>query len=144
MVGVLITSHGNLCKEILASAEMIAGKQEGVETVSLDEKGIEAYSEKLSSKLEECLLTYDELIMLADITNATPYNNCYKFALEHPEAKVHLLSGFNLSMVVELLVMRSFETNTEDLVNHIVTTGKNSVELTSLNEIANVEDEILL
>ena len=132
MVGILITSHGNLCKEILASAEMIARKQMDVKTVVLDETGIEKFSQEIEAKLEECICTYDEVVILADIANATPYNNCYKFWLKNPEARLYLLSGYILLWLLELLIMRNYNADGEELVKKILATGKNGVELASL------------
>ena len=49
MIGVLITTHGNLGNELIKAAELIKGKLEGVSTVSVDQtKGMEEIKKEIT------------------------------------------------------------------------------------------------
>lgn len=133
MVGVIITSHGNFCKETVNSAEMIVGKQENVWSVPLDEKGIDKFETSLNYVLDEVTSKCETVIILADIMNATPYNCSLKYIMKNKTDKsLYLISGYNLAVVIELLISRSFSENVENLLNNIIDSGKNSLQTASL------------
>lgn len=141
MVGIVLTSHGLLCKEMISSAEMIAGKQEHVWSVPLDEEGIDIFESRLCQTLDEAASKCDAVVVLADIMNATPYNCSLKYMMKQAEnKKLHLISGYNLAAVIELLISRSFADDLESLLHNIVDSARNSLQLASL-EFEEEEDE---
>lgn len=127
-IGILIASHGNLCSEILVSAEMILGKQEDVYTESLFEDGISDFKERLFRRLDQMAACYEEIIFLADIKNATPYNTGLMYMAENIERKVYIVSGYNLAMIVELLVSKGYMENTETVLTELLQAGKDSMD----------------
>lgn len=142
MIGVLVTSHGNLCKEIINSAEMITGKQDYIWSVALDEEGIDLYEKKLINKLDEIMSLCEAVIIMADITNATPYNCSLKYLMKNETNKnLFLISGYNLAVIIELLISRSYTDNIEDLLKNIIDSGKKSMHLASLQFNEECEDE---
>lgn len=141
MTGVVITSHGPLCSAVIKSAEMIAGPQEQIWSVSLDESGVELFEERLNATLDEAVSQCVDVIILADISNATPFNCSYKYLLKHAEdGHIYLLSGFNLPLVAELLFGRDSGDDTEELVHSLVETGAEAVQMAQTDFTAD-EDE---
>lgn len=81
MKGLLLVTHSNMCQGIKESCEMIVGNQNNMKTVSLKEEGVEIFKNELESTLNDMLKMYSDIIILTDIPNATPYNECYRFKL---------------------------------------------------------------
>lgn len=129
MIGVVITSHGSMCQGIVQSAEMIIGPQDGVWTVPLTEEGIKEYEEQLQAVLNEARACCEGVIVLADIAHATPFNCSYRYLLEHDDGSVQLLCGYNLPLVVELLMSRSDGVELASFASEMLEVGKSSLEL---------------
>ncbi len=127
MKGILLVSHSTICYGAKESCEMIVGKQENIETMSLTEEGVEIFREKLENLLENMFTKYLEVIILTDIPNATPFNECYRYKLSHKERNITILSGMNLAMLIELAMFSSLDMDTEDMAAQVVETGKNSI-----------------
>lgn len=70
MKGILLVTHGTLCKGIYESCQMIVGEKENIDTLSLGEEGVELFRKQLETKLSQMEKTYDEMIIVTDIPNA--------------------------------------------------------------------------
>ena len=104
MVGIVLISHGDMAKGMLNSAGMFFGEAElsQVATVSLyPADSPEDFDVKLTEAIATCD-TGDGVIVMADLLGGTPCNRAaYKCS-----DKVRVITGMNLSMLVEMLGLR--------------------------------------
>lgn len=99
MIGVLITTHGNLGDELIKAAEMIKGKLKGVIHVSIDQtKGIEDIKKEISTTIKK-LDGGRGVLILTDLFGGTPSNISLSFL---KEGKVEVVTGVNLPMLLKL------------------------------------------
>lgn len=102
--GIILSSHGNLVKELLKSAEMIAGPQNNVFTIGLYQQ------DSLNSMIKKYDDTYKQIklkniLILTDLDGGTPTNAAVQFALN--KESILVFSGFNLPLLLELLTNRN-------------------------------------
>lgn len=140
MVGFCIVSHGNLCSEIIASAEMIVGKQKNIKSVPLLGEGIENFEKELDATLNSLTAKYECVIVLADIVNATPYNVSYKYMLMHEGKEIYLIAGYNLPLLIELIMTYKFQDCTKYSISQLVENSKNTLYFSN-NESQWIEDD---
>jgi len=99
MIGLLIISHCNLGREFLNAAELIMGRLENADAISITQ--IEKSEEMLKS-ISDKIAALDRgqgVLILTDMFGGTPSNLSLSF-LE--EERVEVLSGVNLPMVVSV------------------------------------------
>jgi len=74
MVGFLIATHGGFAKGILDSIELIAGKQEKIDTLAImHETSIDEFGKELTQKIIN-LDDGEGVIVFTDLLMASPYN----------------------------------------------------------------------
>lgn len=138
MLKILLVSHGDFCSGLLNSYEMIAGDNQQISYVKLDESGIGGFSQKLTKVVEE-LIEEHKVLILSDIKGGTPFNEAYNLFLKYPE-KIRVVAGMNLPMLVETGLSLGGMNDLDELMNLAVMTGTNSVEGIQIEE---TEDEEL-
>ena len=126
MKGILLVTHVSLCQGIYESCEMIIGEKENIYTLSLDEEGVELFRHKLEERLSQIEAIYDDIIIVTDIPNATPYNECCRYILSH-QSSAKLLSGMNLAMVIELAIFASTDIQNEELCLQVLESARQSL-----------------
>ncbi len=99
MIGVLITTHGNLGNELIKAAELIRGSLKGVLHVSIDQtKGVEDIKKEISTAIKK--LDHGQgVLILTDLFGGTPSNISLSFL---KEGKVEVITGVNLPMLLKL------------------------------------------
>jgi PTS system mannose-specific IIA component len=98
-VGILILTHGDLARELLASARKIAGELDNFEALPLSwSDGVDKAQEKVGEALQRVDRGAGVLI-LTDIFGGTPSNIAMAF---RKPGRVEVISGVNLPMVVRL------------------------------------------
>lgn len=103
MVGVLITTHGNLGNELIKAAEQIRGSLKGIIHVSIDQsKGVEEIKREISSAIKK-LDQGKGVLILTDLFGGTPSNISLSFL---KEGRVEVLTGVNLPMILKLSDVR--------------------------------------
>lgn len=100
MTKILVLSHGNLAQELCNACFMIAGEQEFITSICLNEEGLEAFETKLTSYFLEN--KEEPLIILCDLLHGTPYNQVLIKALDFDRLNYQLVSGVNLPMLLAL------------------------------------------
>lgn len=129
---IVVTSHGEFCTGLVSSYKMVAGETDEIFAISLNDSGIGEYSKKLTEKLEE-LLKEDKVLVLCDIKGGTPYNESFKFFLDHTE-DIRVVSGMNLPMLIEIgLILQSID-DLNILADMAVNAGKNAIEQIVLDD----------
>lgn len=118
----VLLSHGSFGEGIKESFKMIAGDDSNIETISLTEDGIEPFTNKVESLLNE-LTVKDKVLVLADMKGGTPFNVAMKYQLENP-GKIELVAGMNLPMVLEMGMQIETESDPKALSLEAVEIGK--------------------
>ena len=99
MIGVLITTHGNLGNELIKATELIRGSLKGIVHVSVDQtKGVEDLKKEISTAIKK-LDQGQGVLILTDLFGGTPSNISLSFL---KEGKVEVITGVNLPMLLKL------------------------------------------
>ncbi len=99
MIGVLITTHGNLGSELIKAAELIKGQLSGIAHVSVDQtKDVEDIKKEIGNAIKK-LDKGRGVLVLTDLFGGTPSNISLSFMKEE---KVEVLTGVNLPMLLKL------------------------------------------
>ncbi len=99
MVGLLIISHCDIGKELLKAAELIIGRLEAANAISITQT---TESEELLKTISKEINALDRgkgVLVLTDMFGGTPSNLSLSFLKEE---MVEVLTGVNLPMVVEV------------------------------------------
>jgi mannose PTS system EIIA component len=103
MIGVLITTHGELGNELIKAAELIKGEMKGVLHISVDQtKGLEDIRKEIAGAIKK-LDQGRGVLILTDLFGGTPSNVSLSFM---KEGKVEVVTGVNLPMLLKLSDVR--------------------------------------
>jgi len=97
MVGLVIVCHEEMGAELVRAAEMIVGRIEAVETVSVKQ---DSAPETLRDRIQNAIKKVDRkkgVMLFTDMFGGTPSN----IALAFLGDAVEVVSGVNLSMVIK-------------------------------------------
>ena len=99
MIGVLITTHGNLGNELIKAAQLIKGPLNDISHVSLGQtKDVEDGKKEIGNAIKK-LDKGRGVLILTDLFGGTPSNISLSFM---KEGKVEVLTGVNLPMLLKL------------------------------------------
>lgn len=125
MVGIAVISHGDLCEGILDSVSMVAGSAEQTESISLKRgESPDRYRERLKEVLKR-LDTGDGVLVLADLMGGTPFNTACVLS---EEARVHIVTGMNLAMLISVSLERTEESTLDELAQEAAKAGGNGIK----------------
>ncbi|MBP1039567.1 PTS sugar transporter subunit IIA [Vagococcus sp. BWB3-3] len=139
MIGVLIATHGKFAEGILDSVELIMGKQENCQTLSLCHgNSIEDFSANILMAIKD-LDRGAGVIIFTDLFSASPYNQT---ALNHhnlTNIDYRLISGVNLPMLIEAFNQRMLGSTLEETTHRSLETGMDGIKefFTELNKQTN-------
>ena len=103
-IPVILISHGHYSKYALESAEMIVGKQENCEVISVTEdKDLDSVTKELEEVYKK-LKNEKGVIILTDIRGGTPSNAAANLLVR--ESDILALSGYNMPLLLELFTNR--------------------------------------
>jgi len=105
-IAVLVMTHGDFGKAAIESAQLIVGKQENYETISVfvvDQ--LDDLKQEMEDKVES-LDTSKGLVILTDIVGGTPINLASTLLTRED---LIIASGVNLPMLLEVLMNRGKE-----------------------------------
>jgi mannose PTS system EIIA component len=109
MIGKLILTHGGLARELLAAAQVIAGRLSAFEALSLDwNDSFEEARLKVQAAVER-LEEGEGVLILTDMYGGTPTNVAISFLAP---GKVEVLTGVNLPMVLRVACQPAEEPTT--------------------------------
>lgn len=127
MIGVLITTHGNLGSEFLKVAEMIRGTLKDVMHISVDQtKSVEDLKKDINVAIKK-LDQGQGVLILTDLFGGTPSNLSLSLL---KEGKVEVVTGVNLPMLLKLSDTRE-KMNLKDFANYIKEYGRKNIYLAS-------------
>lgn len=99
MIGKLILTHGGLARELLAAAQVISGRINNFEAISLDwNDGVDEAKAQVAAAIQR-LDQGQGVLILTDMYGGTPCNVASSF---FQAGKVEILTGVNLPMVLRL------------------------------------------
>ncbi|MBI4619098.1 MAG: PTS sugar transporter subunit IIA [Desulfobacterales bacterium] len=127
MVGILVITHYNLGTELVAAADMMGGKIDSIQAISVDPK---KDTEKLRKEISMAIKRLDNgegVLIITDMFGGTPSNLSLSF-LE--EGKVEVLTGVNLPMLIKLSTYREDKTLNE-LAMQLKSFGQKNINLAS-------------
>ncbi|SEO44961.1 PTS system, mannose-specific IIB component [Amphibacillus marinus] len=128
MVGIIIASHGEFAEGILQSGEMIFGKQEQVEAVTLmPSEG----PEDIKAKMERAVASFEnnaEVLFLVDLWGGTPFNQANSLVEKHKD-KWAIVSGVNLAMLIESYSARMSMDTAHEVAAQIIGTAQEAVKV---------------
>jgi PTS system mannose-specific IIA component len=97
MVGLVIVSHGDLGAELIRVAEVIVGKLEGAEAVSIGSVvDVDAAGGEVRAAIKR-VQGSEGVLVLTDMFGGTPAN----IALSFLDENVEVLTGVNLPMIIK-------------------------------------------
>ena len=127
MIGVLITTHGNLGNELIKAAEMIRGPISGLLHVSIDQtKGVEDLKKEIGNAIKK-LDKGKGVLILTDLFGGTPSNISLSFM---KDGKVEVVTGVNLPMLLKLSELKE-EMSLKEFACFIKDYGKKNISLAS-------------
>jgi len=122
---ILVVTQGALAQELAQGAQVISGRSDRIETLSLAWDESPAVSEeRLGAALEASGGINGGVLILTDIPGGTPFNVAGKFAAP---GKVEVISGVNLAMVVRLCCPGCRERSVEELALWLLEKGRQSI-----------------
>lgn len=127
MIGVLITTHGNLGSEFMKAAEMIKGTLNNVMHISMDQtKGMEELKKEITVAIRK-LDQGQGVLILTDLFGGTPSNLSLSLL---KEGKVEVVTGVNLPMLLKLNDIRN-KMNLQEFARQVRDYGKKNIYLAS-------------
>jgi mannose PTS system EIIA component len=125
-MGILLLTQGNLARELLVSAQAIAGGMEDFKAIGLDWRdGLEEGRQQVRAALDEMAVKDgEETLILTDMFGSTPCNVALSF---RETGKVEIVAGVNLPMVVRLGCLRRMDLNLEETAEWLRDKGRRSI-----------------
>lgn len=137
MIAFIITGHGTYAPGMTGAMEMITGKQENLKTIPfLEGMTPEDFTQEIVTSIHEFKQEGLEIVVFADLLGGTPFKTAAAQAFE--QQGIVVVSGTNLPMLIEGAMMRLAITDAQQLVNQLLSTGRDGIQ--SL-EIVMVEQE---
>lgn len=125
MIGILVTSHGDLCQGMLKSLTMIAGENPNIFILQFND--FSNYKEELIEKLNVLTSDYNGILIFTDIMGGTPFNESYKYIRENHTSSIKIITGVNLPMIIETSLALCHEDNLNNIANIAIEAGKSSI-----------------
>jgi len=123
MVGAVIVSHSFIARELIATAEYIVGKMEGIAAISIDFKMNPFEARKIISEAIKQVDQGDGVLILTDLFGGSPANIAFSFLNEE---KVEVITGVNLPMILTFWNKREVKSLT-DLAKSVQLSGRRNI-----------------
>jgi PTS system mannose-specific IIA component len=128
MIGLVVAAHGRLAEEMVATAEAIVGTLTSVVTCSV-EPGVS--TEEFKARMRGCITQVDQgegVIVLADLLGGTP---CTQGLSLCAGARVEVLTGFNLPMLLKANALRAENPTLATLAQQLMQYGQKNITCAS-------------
>jgi mannose/fructose-specific phosphotransferase system component IIA len=124
MVRVLLVTHGDLGDELLNTAELVVGPQDGARVLS----NRELSSESLADAIRTELAAYgsDQAVIFVDVAGGSCLCACR--ITEEQRDRFRVISGVNLPMVLEFFHYRN-RLPFKELVDRVAARGKAGIQV---------------
>jgi PTS system mannose-specific IIA component len=130
MIGIVVVTHGQLARELVAAAEMIIGDIPNVTAVSM---GWQESPEDAQREIEEAIARVESgkgTVVLTDMFGGTPSNLSLTLL---DKGRVEVVTGVNLPMLIRLASLREEEEGDDlrEVAAEAAREGKDNVYLAS-------------
>lgn len=127
MIGVLVTTYGELPDALVHTAEAILGKQEALETVAVRPEECQAdIAEHLTSAISRLHRETGTVLVLAGIYGESNCNLCRSLFTD--QRTVRVVTGVNLPMLFKVLTYRKL-LPLEELAEKACQGGKEGIQI---------------
>ena len=131
MIGIVVVTHGQLARELVAAAEMIIGEMPNVTAVSI---GWHESPDDAQREIQDAIGRAESgkgTVVLTDMFGGTPSNLSMTF-LE--KGRVEVVTGVNLPMLIRLASLREEEEGDDllELATEAAREGKDSIYLAGI------------
>ncbi|MBU5591559.1 PTS sugar transporter subunit IIA [Clostridium sp. MSJ-4] len=119
---ILIASHGKYADGVKSATNIIIGNKENVHYLNayVSEESVEEQMNNFFKEVNED----DEVIILTDIYGGSVNQKIFPYLKRE---NVYIISGFNLAVVLEILLLSSEEKVSLDQLRNIVEEGKKQI-----------------
>jgi PTS system mannose-specific IIA component len=127
MIGVVVATHGGLAEELLRTAEGIVGRLPQCEAVSV---GAGSSMDDARTRLGDAVKRVDTgegVLVLTDMFGGSPAN----LALTFLDAKVDVVTGVNLPMLLKLSTVRAEPLTLQAAAELVAGYGQKNITLAS-------------
>ncbi|MBX8936362.1 PTS sugar transporter subunit IIA [Enterococcus gilvus] len=126
MIGVLLVSHSKLAHGMKAAVEFVAGEQKHLFSIGLEEAGVATYRAELEKLADSLPTEIKQMLIVCDIPAGSPGTNAYD-VFAQTELEVEMLSGMNLAMLLDMILMRDGK-EFQQLISDGIKAGKESID----------------
>lgn len=127
MIGLLVVTHGNLARELVAATRRIVGDVDRLEAVSIDwDDDVEAARTTIEDAIRR-LDRGDGVLVLTDMFGGTPTN--LALSLLEP-GRIEIVTGVNLPMLIKFTNLRE-EEHAGEVARRIAKQGMRSIQVAS-------------
>lgn len=137
MYKIIIAAHGTLSNGLVDAAELIMGGTEEIVAYNLKQgDDIQEFGSNISTTLNN-LEADQAAIILTDLVGASPYNQALMAVdslTEDKQANCFVLSGVNLPMVLEALVLKDEELTLEAAIDNMMAAARKNLVVEPLLE----------
>jgi len=127
MIGMVLVTHGRLAVEFIAALEHVVGDQDNIAAVCI---GPDDDMEQRRMEILESVARVDTgkgVVLLTDMFGGTPSNLAISIM---DQAKVEVIAGINLPMLIKLVQVRGTETMVQ-AVTHAREAGQKYINVAS-------------
>lgn len=133
---IILATHGNFAQGIRTSLELICGKATNVEVIC-------AYMEEefdLGQTVETIIYENqeNELLVITDIFGGSVNNEFFKYV---ERSNVHLVSGLNLSLLIEIYTQLEHTDSLETLITQAIKNSQETIQYCNLLKAKDEEEE---
>ncbi len=127
MIGILIVTHKELAEALMYVWDLILGRTEGVQAVSLDPNNPPEVSRRQIQQGLNQINNGSGVIILTDMLGGTPSNLALPFL---QEGKVEVITGVNLPMLMKLPQIRE-KTDLREAARTLKESGQKGITMAS-------------
>ena len=127
MVGLVIVCHEDMGAELVKAAEMIVGRIDAVETVSVKQ---DSAPETLRERVQNAIKKVDRkkgVMLMTDMFGGTPSNLSFTF---QKDGLVEIITGVNLPMLIKFVSLQRSNA-LKDVARKVVEQGRRNIHLAS-------------
>jgi PTS system mannose-specific IIA component len=123
MIGAVIVTHSYIGKELIATAEYLLGKINGITAVSIDCKIDTIKARKNISEAIKKVDQGDGVLILTDLFGGSPSNIAFSFL---DNEKIEVITGVNLPMILTFWSKREGN-NLMELAKYLLISGRRNI-----------------
>lgn len=123
MIGIILVTHGSFGSELIKTAEMIVGKQDCIETISMQEcSSLSSIADEIEATIEK--YANSGAIVFTDMFGGSPSNISMAYL---GSKNVEVISGVNLPMLIKAISVRKENKSLSAICDDCAESGRSSI-----------------